>query len=920
MLILFDALKSLFATIEFFLGSYPFLLVIILLAFAFKGVILANLILRRSDRPVKTKLPWFFVMIMLVSAMFSNFAWIVKLIECLFLPNLDYRFVLFPIRIAWGFSVVQYQALALFIESLVEEQYKISLHQKILLPISTCFFIFFIGLAFFDFNCLTSEDKSLLEHAIQKYIIFYSLFPLILSSLFITIYKLRKIKIPRILRKQLKILIQVIIGPIWVSDFLQFYPFNFLPNYISSSYAVVGISTMVLTYAIYHCMRKVMGLRFLNLQPQVQSPNSFNFIDDFKTVLEQLSHVTSAKELSSITQNFFKDAFHIPLNRTHLYIRAMDASSPEAQLELPKEATIIESFICAHAQNCSINDLLLQNKVLIADEIDFSNFYEEQEAYKKLLPFLEKINADIFIPIHEKNMVIAYIVVERYARVGTVPGDNDFYTRLEQDQMEVFASYLGNIINLLQNKNISALIEKEKEMREELYHKHQEINQYKESIRSFLHPTLDKKIGIVFYKNRTFTFGNQTAKEMVEINLNTHQGHPTAQALKQLANQVLEYRAPQTMFTTDHQDKKLVISGILNLEQNNVIITMHHPEISDIVKRKIDLLKDPSKWDYLLYLETTKSGKLVDQLIPGSGEILLDFKTTLLKLALSKKALLLTIPEDDLLPTVEVLHHISLRENLHVLNLSTPVKNFDIAVKLFGINPILGLNCAPIIPLLEKLNHTGTLFIQNIHFLDLETQDYVAEFLKYGVYRIFKGDQKATSTARIICSTTMNIQALVQEGKFSQALFNELKVTSLAMPSLLSLPEQEFNELTDNLTKQAIKTTTFKNMLELTDKEKKRLLETRPTSIQELKIKIQQLLITKSKKNQIYQETEFDPAYDISDPELAEAARLGKYALKDPRVMGLLWTKFSANQNKIATFLGVNRSSVNRRCKDYKLI
>ena len=44
---------------------------------------------------------------------------------------------------------------------------------------------------------------------------------------------------------------------------------------------------------------------------------------------------------------------------------------------------------------------------------------------------------------------------------------------------------------------------------------------------------------------------------------------------------------------------------------------------------QIDLLKDPSKWDYLLYLETTKSGQLINQLIPGSGENLLNYKINL---------------------------------------------------------------------------------------------------------------------------------------------------------------------------------------------------------------------------------------------------------------------------------------------------
>ena len=60
-------------------------------------------------------------------------------------------------------------------------------------------------------------------------------------------------------------------------------------------------------------------------------------------------------------------------------------------------------------------------------------------------------------------------------------------------------------------------------------------------------------------------------------------------------------------------------------------------------------------------------------------------------------------------------------------------------------------------------------------------------------------------------------------------------------------------------------------------------------------------------------------AYHVSDPKLVEAARLGKYALKDPKLLNLLWNKFQS-QNKIALFLGVNRSSVHRRCKEYGII
>ena len=77
-------------------------------------------------------------------------------------------------------------------------------------------------------------------------------------------------------------------------------------------------------------------------------------------------------------------------------------------------------------------------------------------------------------------------------------------------------------------------------------------------------------------------------------------------------------------------------------------------------------------------------------------------------------------------------------------------------------------------------------------------------------------------------------------------------------------------------------------------------------------------MIVKSSKNTITEITEFNPAYNIADPDIAQAVQLGKKALKDPQVMGLLWEKLR-NQNKIATLLGVNRSSVNRRCIEYDL-
>jgi DNA-binding NtrC family response regulator len=184
---------------------------------------------------------------------------------------------------------------------------------------------------------------------------------------------------------------------------------------------------------------------------------------------------------------------------------------------------------------------------------------------------------------------------------------------------------------------------------------------------------------------------------------------------------------------------------------------------------------------------------------------------------------------------------------------------------------------------------------------------------------MIKSDQKIVSDVRIICSTSQNLSLLVQEGKFSKALFQELKSTILFMPSLLALAEEEVQTLVDGFTQQESKSEALQHIFALTHKEKKMILYNRPSSLQDLKSRIQQFVAKKSKKTLIDDKTEFNPGHNTTDPDLILAARLGKEALKDPQIMKILWNKFK-NQNKISTFLGVNRSSVNRRCKEYNLL
>ncbi len=905
-----------FKTANTFISNYSFLLAVQTMACVVKMVI-AYFFIQRIFKTKRIPAIWYFLLSVIIAAAVEDFAWVIALFGKLFPSESSAAIVLFIVRMGWAANMIMYQSLSLLIENFTKKTAGISWYQYVFLPISAIFLGFFLHQIFSIHSLVTTP----FENAMRGHQSAYNLLILMPITVFIALHSLRRAKIPSILHHQLKTVVQFFLVPHLIANLCQVYPFSFIIGTLANNLAAVSISGIFLTLALYYCVRRIVGLRFLNIHSHVYEHNShkFNFVNDFKNTLEELGNVSSTREIKLIVQHFFHRAFGIATGSTALFVRNLHHSTAleTDQTAVSQQEIAVENFIeNATLDTDATNKALASLKtspIFIRDEIEYNNFYEQTEARNTILSFLDSINAEIFLPIYENGRIIASIVIERHAR------PKKLYTNIERDEMLVFASYLSKIINLLQNRNLNELLKQRKDIIEELYLKHQEINQYKESIRSFLRTNKENSFGILFYKNRKFSFGNKNASDIITVNPNIQEGDPLVKTLRMLAHQVELYKTTQSVITSDSSGRKLVVTGLPHPDSSGVIITVHYPEISDVVKELIDRVKNPSNWDYLLYLETTQSGKLINDLIPGAGEVLLNFKIDLLKLALTKKALLLELPDEDLLPTVELIHHISLRETLYTLDIQSPATGSDIPIKLFGINPIFG--SSTIQPLLERLNKNGTLFVKNVHFLDKETQEMLAECIRYGFYRVFKSEKKVQSDVRIICSTNQNLSQLVQKGIFSSALFNELSKATLSFPSVMTLAQEDLDELVSGFSKQALTHHGAQpgKLLTLSDKEKEKIINQKPISLYELKERVQNSLINKTKKSESLYDIQFDPAYNISDPKLIEASRLGKHALKDPKIMALLWDKFK-NQNKIALFLGVNRSSVNRRCKDYGLL
>lgn len=846
-----------------------------------------------------------------ISTIICDFTWVIKLLSILFPQLFDYRIVLIFIRIAWAFVIVHNHALALFMETLTEKQVHFSFRHKLFLLPSFLLFMFFLGLALFNFNCTNTHELPYIHHLAQRIITTYWMFFLVIPSFAFLLYKANIKKIPTLLKKQINLLSWGLIFPYIIGEFAQCNPFfgeHLFP--ITQSYTFSGVSTLLLTVMLYFCARKIMGFRFLNLTNNIDipTPHKTLFITIFKETLDRLGRVTNLSELQHITEIFFFDLFEIHKDSAHLYIRDCDCytESLNTRNVQNKIETLVEVFIAQHPKAL---DFFTQHKTLVYHDLDFSNFYEQDETLTLLISFLKSIHAHLFLPIFHNNKLIAYIIINNSAR--------GLYNSTEQHEMVAFAQYLGSIIDLLKTRNLESILEHEHLLEKQLYQKKQELLQYQEVIHSFIkNKNKYKEIGILFYKKRFFSFGNQVAKEMLNCNPNLHQGPPFSRALRKIASQTEEYKTPQSTMVHDSEGRQFVILAVPHLEQDMVIITISSPDISDVLKHKIDLLHDQTEWDYLLYLSTTQSGKLINELIPGNSETLINFKISLLKASLCKQALLLQAPDDDLDMIINLIHHVSMRDQLYVLEAS---KENDLAINLFGIHPLFDTTKIYQKPLLEKLDKKGTLFIKQIHLLDIDIQNRLAEFIKTGWFTLLKSDIKKNADVRIMCSTTQNLSKLVEEGTFSSLLFAELETARISTPSLLTLSEHEYSELIDGFACQVVEHSALSPLLTLNDKEKGRITSNRPATVFGLKKKIQAIIMQKTKEIP-HEKNIINPAFLETDLDLIEAARLGKQALKDPKILSMLMTKFNKNQNKIATFLGVNRSSINRRCKEFNLI
>jgi len=654
-------------------------------------------------------------------------------------------------------------------------------------------------------------------------------------------------------------------------------------------------TSVILTGIVYFCVRRVEGVRFLNMQAHVTSKKKerFNFVDDFKAVLGKLGSLVYIDDVEPITQKFFHQAFTTPSEHVSCILREdilgknlhrLDPSTIDPVKS--KRIAVIEKVFGLKHEYANVIAFIKKNKIIIRDEVEFTNFYnkvsESSENLEPVIVFLKNLNAEVFLPVFHKSRLVGSIIIDRDAR------PEKFYTDVERDEMLIYTDYLGRVIHVLGSMNFDTILNENRTLRNNLYKQNKLFSLFKKSIHAFAtHPRMSA-VGVLVYKNKRFGYCNKSSQDLLEVDLNKDKGLDFTQKISGLAQECAQFFTPKHALLKKDNDDIIMAQATPNLEKNNTIVTVSRPTISDIIKDELPHLREKSKWTTLITLKTTEEGAAINRLLPVDTPTLLHIKIAFFELVLSQKTIFLEmVTDEDILAFAHAAHKINNRKEVHEITINRGTNQEQLGANLFGVNPVVD----PIhtTSLLEKLTKKGTLFLHNVHLLNIELQEKLLEFIRRGTYSPLRSDEVRDADVIIICSTTHHLLDFVGQGLFLKDLYLELRKRTTWLPSLTTLPEDEFLALAEGIRSQLVHTKLYQNLLAFTDKDKQKLIDSCCVSIHELKTKIQGIILKKTRRQSLKEEMVIDPAATVSDLELASIARLGKGALKDAKVLTLVW-------------------------------
>jgi len=844
--------------------------------------------IRQSYRPFLT---------LFFSQLLENTTWTCLTIGELFWPTYlySYKFTICLTYLGQIFIVIQYKAIAYLIQTLTNKNNQTNISQQFG-TITTHIFIVYLFYSaishqfFFHQNFLAISTKT--NHFFESFVIYLTLFTMLNLIVIPKIYEMLRTTqmstLAKMVQRQLKIILHSLIIPFLLGKFIIGSSFIWYQNY-PILHCIASISTFILATIFYYALNKI-----LQLYPSPYSPH-FYFVNEkertiknFQTALEGLANAQSIESVYETTFLFFKDEFAISPRALSIQIATLHT----------KADTIISRFLTLTAAESTDR----QKKILVIDELSFDLFYEENYSNHMLFNFLHDIEGDVFVPIYYQEKMIGYLKIALGSR------QHYYYAFTEQNSMLTFASYLGSIINVFYNNSIDLFLQQEKKIKNKLYLKHQEIILYQEGIKSSLQNKNRKSPGVILYKKGKFNCFNYEAKQLITFSITPHGNHPIARACLFIVDQIMQKKLLVSCLVEDETGKTLSIHGTACNDQQAVILTIAPANISDTFDHSHQYLNTDTDILYLLYFEKTIIGKQVNSVLPGIGPTLLPTKITLLKTILGKNSFFLDSHHADIPLVVKLIRQANPAIPFHTiepedLNSIHRSNNKQPKITLAHIHTFL----------LKKFNSASIFFIKNIHLVHPFIQEGITDFVKYGPAGSPDNNAQTTTYFRLLFSGKKSLMAMHQENLIHESLFTQLKDDIFALPTPTMLTQAEIHALIDGFTYHINQS--YKEFITLTHLEKTQIYQQLPQSFREFYQIVTQIIKRKLKSKQIIESYQLvEQTYDETT-----APYLDKHALKESNTLIMLWKQFKSYR-KIATFLGVNPSSVQRRCKKLGII
>ena len=369
----------------------------------------------------------------------------------------------------------------------------------------------------------------------------------------------------------------------------------------------------------------------------------------------------------------------------------------------------------------------------------------------------------------------------------------------------------------------------------------------------------------------------------------------------------------------------VIISGHGNIET----------AVSAIKRGAYDYIEKPFNADRLLLivnraLETMRLKKENEDLrgrsgldldLKGESQSMRHLRQLLRKIAPTNSRVLISGPlgcGKEL--TARVLHNMSNRSNGPFVVLSAATMAPErMEGELFGVESPAGDPAR--IGALEEA-HGGTLYIDEVADMPLETQGKVLRVLLEQTFQRVNGAKKVKVDVRIVSSTGRNLQQLISEHKFREDLYHRLGVVPVAVPGLserrddIPLLVEHFSKSYSAASGQPARP--FSN-------DAVAVLQTRdwPGNVRELRNNIERIMILASGEQQDEISVSMLPNDNAAKGQgsVLGGEHLLAMTLRDAReaferdYMTAQLARFAGNISRTAIFIGMERSALHRKIK-----